>query len=517
MRMLRVTMLLVCTAIIWGASAQGYNKRYDAFGQGFAQGAFGLEQNAAGNTLFSGSFEPDTVSLDSLLATYALILQRTDQDGNVQWQRRYHRPIHREFLGWADCCDTVTGGGFVIGGSSQNISNVIEARLLRFDAQGDSLWSRSFGGIDEYWIGQQVKYLSDGGFVICGGTDATGDQDGFVIRTDSVGNELWRQTYGWPVPMNIDGLTAIAEATNGDLFMSGYRFLSATNDQHWVQRTTAGGSVIWSVNWGGPFKEGATYLTLLNDGFPLVLGGTAYGADYLSMKPYMAKLDTTDGSILWEREYGPLIYSTLFFAGKECPNTDLIACGVTYAYSYEQGILLRAASNGDSLWMRTYSYHDSLIDQGEGRFWDVLPTEDGGFIAAGFANAPFNGPYPPGYSQDRWVVKVDSMGCIVPGCDGVGIVEQVTNLEGALKVYPNPVAANGQLTVELSLPSSMHLSAPLRLVLTSMQGQLVKELTLPTQHDQRVVLDLGGLAAGLYSVHVADGGRWLTGARLVIE
>jgi hypothetical protein len=98
----------------------------------------------------------------------------------------------------------------------------------------------------------------------------------------------------------------------------------------------------------------------------------------------------------------------------------------------------------------------------------------------------------------------------------VGIVEQVTNLSGALKLYPNPVSVNGQVTVELTLPTSVQINTPLRLVLTSMQGQVVRELALPTQHDQRVVLDLGGLAAGLYSVHIADGGRWLTGARLVV-
>jgi hypothetical protein len=109
------------------------------------------------------------------------------------------------------------------------------------------------------------------------------------------------------------------------------------------------------------------------------------------------------------------------------------------------------------------------------------------------------------------------MGCIVPGCDGAGIVEQVTNLSDALRLYPNPVSVNGQVTVELSLPTSVQINTPLRLVLTSMQGQLVRELALPTQHDQRVVLDLGGLAAGLYSVHVADGGRWLTGAQLVVS
>jgi hypothetical protein len=109
------------------------------------------------------------------------------------------------------------------------------------------------------------------------------------------------------------------------------------------------------------------------------------------------------------------------------------------------------------------------------------------------------------------------MGCIVPGCDGVGIVEQVTNLSGALKVYPNPVSANGQVTVEVSLPASLQLGSTLRLVLTSMQGQVIKELALPAQNDQRVVLDVGGLAAGFYSVHIADGGRWLTGSRLVVS
>ena len=235
----RKALLAGASCCTLGANAQGFNERYDAFGQGFAQGSYGLERSGSGYTVFSVSFEPDTITPDSLLATYSIILQHIDAEGVLGWQRRYHRPIHREFLGWADCCDTIPGGGYVVGGSSQNINNVDEARLVRFNAQGDSLWSRTYGGVDEYWIGQQVKHLADGGFVVCGGTDATGDQDGFVIRTDSSGNELWRQTYGWPTPVYIDGLTSVSEATDGDLYMSGSRFLNLDEGQHWVQRTNS--------------------------------------------------------------------------------------------------------------------------------------------------------------------------------------------------------------------------------------------------------------------------------------
>ena len=68
--------------------------------------------------------------------------------------------------------------------------------------------------------------------------------------------------------------------------------------------------------------------------------------------------------------------------------------------------------------MRNYFYYDADVEEGQGRFFDVLPTADNGCIAAGVAYNPVNAPYPPGHSQDTWVVKVDSMGCVVPGCDG---------------------------------------------------------------------------------------------------
>ena len=513
MRSIFVVMLwLLCLC----ATAQlGLNKRYDVANKGRPQTAFGIELVGLDSFMvFTGSVDLDSISPDTVEVYYAIYLQLIDGSGTLLAESKTRRPGHGIFLGWANCCESMVPKGFVIGGSSKSYADVNEARLMRMNAAGDTIWIRTYGGFGQSWVGQQVKTTSDGGFIICGDTDAIDYLDGFVLKTDSLGNELWRRTYGWNL---LDDIVSIDMAPNNSYYTGGVRFRSTTNSDFWVQRLSSLGDTLWSVVWGSPFEEINAHLTTPTDGQPVVAGTWSYAAGTSSLKPYLAKLDSSDGSILWAQQYGPAIYGTAFFTAKEHPAGDLIACGVSSESGDEQGLLLRTDSEGDSIWMRRYSYQDTAFDDGIGRFWDVLPTNDGGFIAAGMTFYSASQGLLPGYSQDSWVVKVDSMGCIVPGCDGVGIVEQVTNLEGALKVYPNPVPANGQLTVELFLPSSMHLSAPLRLVLTSMQGQLVKELALPAQHDQRVVLDVGGLAAGLYSVHVADGGRWLTGARLVIE
>jgi hypothetical protein len=383
---------------------------------------------------------------------------------------------------------------------------------MRFTPEGDTLWTRSFGSPGHYWIGRQVKHTQDGGFLIVGDTDATGGTDGFAIKSDANGNELWRQTYGWSTGQ-IDAFASSDFAPNGDLYMAGSRFYSNTRNNFWVQRTNAEGAIQWNVSWGSLWDDGTGQLTTLRSGDPIIASGKGYAADGEAMRPYLAKLDQNDGSIIWEFEYGPVTYSTLFFAGKECENNDLIACGVSY-YTDQQGLLLRTTAQGDSLWMRSYFYQDAVIQEGQGRFYDVLPTADGGFIATGAAYNPRNMGYPGGYSQDTWVVKVDGDGCLLPGCGSVGITEQATNLLDAIRIWPNPVQAGAVVNVELELPPTVQ-GKPLQLSVVDAGGKVV--------HVEQIggagpfALALTHLDAGLYYVHVQSGNTWYTGRKLLVE
>ncbi|MEZ4791258.1 MAG: T9SS type A sorting domain-containing protein [Flavobacteriales bacterium] len=414
----------------------------------------------------------------------------------------------------ANCCDTIPGGGYIVGGASEAIDGSDEVYLMRFDANGDTLWTRVFGDptLNRFWIGYQVKRTLDGGFVIIGITDQNGPFNGFVLKTDGNGNEEWRRIYEWS-PTHEGGLGSIDQADDGTYFTGGTRNVNGANSDHWVQHLDTDGSVMWQISWGGDHQEGATNIITLENGELAMFGGTGYGPSFSLLRPTVARLDPTDGSIIWENEYGPAATSTLFFAGKETPNGDLIACGVTYAEQGQKGLLLRTNSEGDSLWMRSYYYQDEVINNGQGRFYDVLPSPDGGFIAAGAVYNPVQAPNPPGYSQDTWVVKVDAEGCIVPGCNGVGITEQATNLLSALTIFPNPVAQGGSVTMQLDLPSALQ-SHDITLSVIGTDGRLVHSQRMQGRTEQ---LTTNNCPPGLYHVHISSGNKWLTGGKLIVE
>lgn len=512
MRCLLFIALFTIEALAYG---QGFDLRFDLFANGYAQTAFDIERTNEGYCVIGASSDYDSVGVDSFFFHASVLHTFIGATGELVTEIRNWRPYHSAFVGWSNCCDTIPGGGYVVGGSSEDATGFDEVYLMRFDAGGDTLWTRVFGDPNgnRFWIGFQVKRAPNGDFLVVGITDQNGPFNAFVLRTDSSGNELWRQIQVYDSGIE-GGLGAIVVANDGDLFTSGTMTLSESNSDHWVQRLSTDGIAQWQVGWGGAWREGSTHISGLGDGHLLVSGGTGYAANLTEQRPYLAKLDSADGSIIWENEYGPVAYSTQFFPAKERPNGDLIACGVSYSGGDQQGLLLRTTSEGDSLWMRSYFYQDTLMQDGTGRFYDVLPTEDGGFIAAGAAYHSATLGYPEGYSQDTWVVKVDSMGCIVPGCDGTGVTEIITNLKDALTVFPNP--AHGQVSLRSELPASLR-SASLALSIVGTEGRVVRRETWPLARDATLVLDIRDLSPGLYTLHLTDGTTWITGTKLVVE
>ncbi len=510
---MRGLMAIVCSLLIEAlANGQGFNKRYDAFGWGYAQTAWGVELLQDGYMVVSVSSDYDSIAHDEWFFHASVLLTRIDLNGNKLWEKRSWRPYHSAFPGWANCCDTIPGGGYVVGGASEDTTGFDEVYLMRFDAQGDTLWTKVFGDPEgnNFWIGQQVKRASDGGFVIVGFTEQ-GNWDGFALKTDSAGNELWRHTYGWST-IHSDGLGSIALAADGDLFMAGSRFIGGVNGDNWLQRTDPLGNVRWNTSWGGVYSEGPLNIATSSDGHVICAGGRGYAPAYAAMKPYVAKLDSADGSIIWEKEYQLILPSQIFYAVSECSDGAIISGGRAQGSYGLSGLLALTDLAGDSLWKYYYFYQDSLVSMGQGYFYDVIPTNDGGFISVGSVGNSAGVPLPPGYSQDTWVVKVDGNGCIVPGCNSTGITEQATNLLDALSIFPNP--ARGQATVRLTLPPSVaHL--PLELSMVGMDGRLVHQQRITGNGEHQLALE--GVSAGVYYIHIASEGKWLTGGKLVVE
>jgi hypothetical protein len=65
------------------------------------------------------------------------------------------------------------------------------------DAAGDSLWTRTYGGVSLDWS-MAVEQNPDSGFIVAGATGSfgAGVLDVYLIKTNAAGDSLWTRTYG---------------------------------------------------------------------------------------------------------------------------------------------------------------------------------------------------------------------------------------------------------------------------------------------------------------------------------
>jgi len=110
---------------------------------------------------------------------------KIDQAGSELWDRNFLNGIF-------NAVEIAAGGGFVLAGSMNS-----DGWLVRLDEDGYSVWARTFGGegIDSF---SAVKETADGGFILAGMTTLVGasNSDGWVVRTDREGVQLWSQNFG---------------------------------------------------------------------------------------------------------------------------------------------------------------------------------------------------------------------------------------------------------------------------------------------------------------------------------
>ncbi len=485
-----------------------FNRRYDPFAGGEAQSATAVEALGNGGYLvFASSAWADT-TLNWSYSSVVTVL-RLDEQGELLAVAHSNPPYSATYSGWANASFPRSDGTFALGGSTYEPEGTQRPALYFFDAEGMPTGFIEYGTAGEEWIGRQGKQTPDGGYVICGETSATASVDAFVLKIAPDGQQEWVRTYGGA---GNDYSIAVDQFPNGGWFAGGQYGTAFGYQDMWVQALNDTGGVAWSKAWGSPYRDTNAHLTTAADGNALVASGWGMSSSNTQFRLYLAKLDATDGELIWSSTFGGTMANTTFLVVQEVePDGDLIVVGQATPQGTTSGVLLRTTSEGDSLWMRYYQYYDQVIGNCQGQLRDVQPTPDGGFFAVGAA-------FPGGpYSQDVWVIKTDSMGCLEPGCHLImGMESQITNLRDALSVASNPVASGGMVHVSVKLPESFTPQGPLRLTVMSSDGRIVQERTMPSGVSA-FSFQLSDFPAGLYHLHLHDATRWISGAKLVVE
>jgi hypothetical protein len=189
-------------------------------------------------------------------------------------------------------------GGYVVAGIYDYFGSDAQVYLVKTNASGDTLWTRTYGGTD-YDYSYSVQQTSDGGYIIAGWTSSFGNQDQFyLVKTNSRGDTLWSRTYGGT---NNDWCFSAQQTADMGYIIAGETNSFGNSWQAYLVKTNASGDTLWTKTYGGAGSDCGYSVQQTSDTGYIVAGWTnSFGNGY---QVYLIQTNAA-GDTLWTRVYG---------------------------------------------------------------------------------------------------------------------------------------------------------------------------------------------------------------------
>jgi hypothetical protein len=150
---------------------------------------------------------------------YDFYLVKIDSLGDTLWTKTYGGSSSDRAYSVQQTAD----GGYVVAGYTSSFGTGLnDFYLVKTDSQGDTLWTRTYGG-DGDDIARSVQQAADGGYVLAGSTESfgAGNSDFYLVKTDSQGDTLWTRTHGGSSHENAN---CAQQTTDGGYIVAGYSY-----------------------------------------------------------------------------------------------------------------------------------------------------------------------------------------------------------------------------------------------------------------------------------------------------
>jgi len=296
--------------------------------------------------------------------------------------------------------ETADGGTALAGWQLPFAGTNYDFWLVRTAANGDSLWSRTYGSATQNDYCYALARTSDGGFALSGYTEAQalGPTDAWLIKTDVNGNEAWNHRYGGT---GFDWCIALQQISDNGYILAGWTNPSETGiGNGWIARTNVSGDTLWTRSLGGTGEDRFYGVRQTTDGGFIAAGRTSSsGAGGFDV--WLVRLDA-NGQTQWNRTYGGA-GSDICYAMDVTSDGGFICAGSSASYGAggDDIWLLRVNASGDSLWSRTFG--GALAD----RAWSVDEEPDGSITLGGQTASSGSG------GDDFWIIHTDNAGSLI--------------------------------------------------------------------------------------------------------
>jgi hypothetical protein len=245
---------------------------------------------------------------------------RVDQNGNKLWQVAIGGSGMDEALSVWEMSSYyyVVGNTRSNDGDFNNNKGGQDVWILKLSMNGSKVWLKTFGGtLDD--AGMAIQPTSDGNFIIAGYTSSSdgditgnhGGKDALLIKIDADGNKIWSKTFGGTQDDVANSISLI-----GGFVFTGYT-LSNDGDvlgnhggtDAWMVKTDNNGNKVWSRCFGGTQNDVGTFVTGTSEG-TYVMAGNTYSNDgdvsgnHGGQDGWLVRANPNDGSIALTKTFG---------------------------------------------------------------------------------------------------------------------------------------------------------------------------------------------------------------------
>lgn len=380
-----------------------------------------------------------------------MVLTKTDKNLNVIWQKTYPTTVTNGYNS-SVIQDPKSGDIYMLesqwtdaGSNYPQADNKVY--FIKTDSMGNLL-AEGTPGSGGYDNGESMVRTDDGNFLVSGITWGAGwgaGQEGspFSMKVDSEGNELWHHLY-------------------------------AANDYTaWIMHNANAG-------------DGNT----INVGAVVPVHSITSHSFYGNSSGYVNKIDHS-GQLVWEKDFGIYNIDDYLYGVTNAPHNNIIACGAVNPTdsSVSRGWIIRLDKDGNVKWSRQVGRYPPNEPE---VLYNVVALKDGSFVAAGASAGLDNAGR---LTQDGWLIRFDSNGCIYPDCHTMGISEPAT-AENNFNLYPNPSSGTFSISRTSPFPKGTEV------VLIDNQGRRIRKLSSPEGQTKMTYNMDEGLSPGIYYLEV---------------
>lgn len=416
-----------------------------------------------------------------------VLLVKTDDEGTVEWAKTYGRDGTDRGRSVSQTAD----GGYVIFGHTSAFGlSANDLYLIKTDALGDTVFVKTFGGIEStnengWWI----EETSDGGFITTGNTaQGPGTSNLLMVKFDSAGDTLWTRAFGGEGGQT-SGL-CVLENENSEYIATGWtNAFGAGGRDVFTVKTDQDGTLIWSKTYGGIDNDDSQGIVIDP------LGG--YGIVGTSSSYNNKGLNADEVFTVWIEDNGDVSYASSFGGSQD----ELI---FAVAASTSQGIAYAGTSDSQGQGAEDVLLVMTLID-GAACDDNFVPTEqedpqtafEGAALAQSFLsdnptqvlNAVLSVDEPLDFQEDEV--------CVVSSLSEV-------NQNDLLTIYPNPSTGMVKLQIDFRVQQVEVINA---------LGALVDLIEIDGQENN---IDLSAETPGIYLIKVTTE-KGVSTQRLLLE